>query len=146
MALKRYDRRLAVTITVCLLAAGRVGAEPVDENGIRVEWLCVQEFSERYEVRCLAQATRTRAPMAPLDRHSVPENDPGGRAWDSGPAHSVPVAMRAPDEIFAEGAWKVPLFVRPSDPTAVNDLLQSVLCGERENCSVRYGAEMFVER
>ncbi len=144
----KHCRRHIAAVVVAGVAAASTFASGVDttDTGRSIEWYCVQEFDEKYEVRCIAEETQIRNAMNRSDqRPPANNNSDDGRTDGVIPAFGIPVAMRTEREIFAEGAWKVPLYAQPSNPSAVTQLLQSVLCGARQQCSVRYGTDALVK-
>ena len=97
-------------------------------------WQCVQEFDQFFHVLC--------APRAPaVAVAGDPVMAPAAKVETAGlhPAADMrPVAQRGDPEVFSAEAWRVPLHSAPSDPARVTVLLESVLCGTRPACTVRY--------
>lgn len=99
-------------------------------------WQCTQEHDVQFHVLCVpylppATARPSDWPLAAASRFDPPPLNVA--------ADMRPVAQRGDSEVFSAEAWRVPLHAAPSDPSRVTALLESVLCGHRTDCSVRYG-------
>jgi hypothetical protein len=104
---------------------GRIGASPIS-------WHCVQEHDEAFNVLCAPR-------MAASDTDAAPVPVPTWTAAAGATAADMrPVAQRGDAEVFSASAWRVPLHSEPTDPTLVETLLKSVLCGVHPACSVAY--------
>lgn len=128
----RAVRRVVPSAIVSsLFAAVLATAAPLANGAPVLNWHCVQEFDGAFHVRCTPHAAH-QDPGAPVQ----------GQVTDSGADLAVdarlPVAQRGDAEVYSADAWRVPLHVPPRDPRHVEALLQSVLCGTRMACTVRY--------
>jgi len=110
-----------------------------------LEWKCVQQRDAQFNVLCLANPrTPDPAAAAPLAGADSDRDDGTAQNAPSRPplmerAHDMrPVATRDETELQAVRAWHVPLYKLPSNPGAVRQLLESVLCGSAARCAVTY--------
>jgi hypothetical protein len=134
-----------VIFSGCVTAVGAALAQ--DANGqAGILWKCMQETDKDFHIRCIPLPI----PSGSTDSSIVPFRNPAaGLAVPVAERSGIPlwrgrdlrpVAMRGHEEVFSAEAWRMPLFARPADPTAVTRLLESVLCGETPRCRVSYGA------
>jgi hypothetical protein len=119
---------------------GAPAASALDDAApARIVWTCIQEHDAYFEVSCVPQRSRPDNAAAPADapRKRAPQG--------SGPAFSGrdmrPVTARGEAEVFSTRAWRIPLYSRPGNPTAIAGLLKSVLCGTEPQCTVSYDGQ-----
>ena len=119
-----------------LLAAALPLAAAAQSGPPPLAWQCTQEYDSSFHVLCVPRSLPAAA--VPRDEPALPV--PRLEPWPlQGSADMRPVAQRGDAEVFSADAWRVPLHAAPSDPSRVIALLESVLCGKRTECSVRYG-------
>lgn len=126
-----FLKTLSLAIVFVVTAVGSNFAFARDMRPSGVEWRCVQQHDEAFNVLCFPKPTgfgsaALEAP-APIVKASLP-----------GKVEMRPVAERGLEDVFAEDAWSVPLHSPPRDMVMVNQLLQSMLCNTAPNCSVSY--------
>jgi hypothetical protein len=119
----------AIVLVVAAVGSDVASAQSMTPSG--VEWQCVQQNDEFFHVLCMPKPTG--------DGGVVP-SEPGGIISVSRPGRGDmrAVGERGLAEVFSAKAWRVPLYVQPSDELKVSRLLQSVLCDTAPYCSVRY--------
>jgi hypothetical protein len=148
---RRNIRRLlpgAGFVVVSVFAANVVFA--ADQAGTAgIDWKCVQEQDEYFHVLCVPRPARPEQPRAP--EAVTPGADGGSSALEERPSNGEtgtakfgrdmrPVAARGAAEVFSARAWRLPLYARSRAPDAVKRLLETVLCGDVQRCSVTYDA------
>lgn len=122
-----FGRVWFAAVVVAALSAG------ARAESAALSWRCVQEFDEHFHMLCIPHRGEADA-----GSHSGAAEAPA--ATSRAGLDMRPVAQRGDAEVFSADAWRVPLHSKPSDRALVNELLQSVLCGTRPACSVRYEA------
>lgn len=112
-----------------------------------IEWRCMQQHDERYEVACIPRPVRPadldEAAFAARFRDAIlrdrGDNGTRGGAVPVFTGRDMrPVTARGMAAVFSGEAWLVPLFVRPANPAAVTRLLEAVLCDPTVRCTVTY--------
>lgn len=115
-----------------LISAGPAAATPKPP----VAWTCWYDNAKG--VSCYLPDARAAAPHAPEDvtaqAASAPTVAPGGR-------HPLPplvgTILNQAERLFGRHI-SIPLFTEPEDMVFVKELAEAVMCGVKENCTVRF--------
>jgi hypothetical protein len=127
-----------ILIAALALDSAAVPAQEAAPTG--VAWKCLQQNDADFHVVCVplpvhgvvAEKARGEAPSSPAD---------SGGAAAAAALEGLDlraVTERGLDEVFSADAWTMPLYTRPTNPAAVVQLLNSVLCSSAPGCSVSY--------
>jgi hypothetical protein len=119
----------AILLVVTAISGNFAAAGEISPLG--VEWRCVQQFDEYFQVMCAPRPTGFGSVALEASDDIIKTSPPAARDMR-------PVAERGLAEVFAADAWSVPLYSRPRDMLKVNQLLHSVLCNNAPRCSVSY--------
>jgi hypothetical protein len=127
----QFLRKLLPAIVFVATASASNFAAAHDISPLGVEWQCIQQYDESFNVLCIPE------PAIPGD---VAPEAPGGRIETSllRAGDLRPAARRGLTKEFFETDQSVPLHVPPRDKAKVNYLLQMVLCDSAPRCSVNY--------
>jgi len=137
---------ITALVAVSVFAANL--ARAADQAGIAgIEWTCMQQQDEYFHILCVPRPTRPEERSATAA--VVPGADGGSSALEERSLHGEtgttrfghdmrPVAARGATEVFSARAWRLPMYARPSKPEAVTCLLETVLCGAVQWCTVTY--------
>jgi hypothetical protein len=101
-----------------------------------IAWTCIQEHDVYFEVSCVPQHSRPVNAAEPAEAPG--ERPPQGSSPIFSGRDTRPVTARGEAEVFSTRAWRIPLYSRPANPTAIAGLLKSVLCGTEPQCTVSY--------
>jgi len=119
----------AIVLVVTSLGSSYASAQNMTQLG--VEWQCVQQRDESFNVLCFPKPTGFGRVALEAPGEFVKTSRPGSRDMRS-------VAERGLDEVYSSDAWSVPLHSPPRDMVMVRQLLQAVLCNTAPSCSVNY--------
>jgi hypothetical protein len=116
-------KKVSLALFLVLSAANGNPALAQDGAPLGVQWRCVQQYDEVFNILCI--------PAPAGDGSFVPASLRGGDGMPPAPERGVA-------EEFLTRAQSVPLYARPSDKDMVGILLQSVLCDTAPRCTVSY--------
>jgi len=124
-------KTLSTVVVLVVSATGTPIASAQNLTPSGVQWQCVQQTDEYFNVLCQPK---------PIGEGSVVPDSSSGIVQGSLPVNNDlrPVAERGLAEVFSAKAWSVPLYSQPTDQGKVSQLLQSVLCDTAPYCSVTY--------
>ncbi len=127
-----FPAALGGTVVLLSFATAAMPVHAAADAASGIAWRCTQKFDSYYSVQCIPTQTGSGdAPPRPLAA-------PRGGASGFGAHDMRPVAARGTAEVFSTKAWRIPLYTRPGDTSAVSQLLEAVLCDNVPQCTVQY--------